>query len=105
MPEDPPLSGHRHFFRGEFTAHHRPGFFVSVRTCSERIDNTDSPCNSEGMLSHHVADGAVFIHRHGGEYRDVFGAWDWERIPGTTVERKGLSGNPAVTAWVPSPGA
>jgi len=103
-PGDPVLSGNRHFYRGELMVHHRPGFLVSIRTCSNRIDNTDDPCNSEGLLSHHIADGVTFLYRSGDEYRDVFGAWDWERIPGATIERQGLRGTPRRTGTSPFAG-
>ncbi len=89
-----PLEGNRHFHVGEFTSHRRAGFMVSVRTCSERVLNTDQPCNEEGLLSHHIADGATFVHRDGGEYREIFGAWDWRHVPGTTVALAPWAKNP-----------
>jgi len=42
--------------------------------------------NGEGKLSHHIADGCTFIFLDGEEYYNIFGVWDWYRIPGTTVE-------------------
>jgi chondroitin AC lyase len=93
-PEDAPLLGNRHFYRSDIMTHHRPACYTSVRMCSNRIDNTDDPCNEEGLLSHHIADGANFIFRTGNEYRDIFGVWDWQRIPGATIEQKPLSGTP-----------
>ena len=44
---------------------------------SNRIFNTDMPYNYEGMKNHHIADGATFIFRTGGEYRNIFPVWDW----------------------------
>jgi len=93
-PGDPVFSGNRHFWKADFMAHHRPGFYISARMCSNRIDNTDDPCNSEGLLSHHIADGATFIFQRGTEYFDVFGLWDWRKIPGATIEQKPLQGSP-----------
>jgi len=54
---------------------------------STRTLNTDglSGCD-EGLLSHYLAEGATCILRHGNEYRDLMPVWDWQRIPGTTVE-------------------
>mgnify|MGYP006291513205 CR=1 FL=1 len=92
---NPPLVGHRHFWRSDFMTHHRPSFYVSARMYSERVDNTDWPCNDEGLKNHHIADGTTFIVRRGDEYRRIMPVWDWQKIPGTTVVQKPeLSGDP-----------
>jgi chondroitin AC lyase len=91
----PPLTGHRHFWRSDFMTHHRPSFYVSARMYSERVDNTDWPCNDEGLKNHHIADGTTFIVRRGDEYRGIMPVWDWQKIPGTAVVQKPeLSGDP-----------
>ena len=66
--------------------HSRPGYFMSTRMYSTRNYNTDGYINGEGKRSHHIADGCTFIFRDGEEYFNIFGVWDWYRIPGTTVE-------------------
>jgi chondroitin AC lyase len=48
----------------------------------------EEPYNEEGLMMHHVADGANFLSRTGKEYIDVFPVWDWQKIPGTTVVQK-----------------
>ncbi len=91
----PPLVGNRHFCRSDMMTHHRPGYYTSARMVSDRIANTDGPANSEGLKSHHLADGCNIVMRTGREYRDVFPVWDWQKIPGTTVEQKPeLAGSP-----------
>ncbi len=91
----PPLEGNRHFWRSDMMTHHRAGFYASARMYSRRTANTDAPCNDEGLKSHHVADGCNVLMRTGREYRDVFPLWDWQKIPGTTVEEKPeLTGSP-----------
>jgi len=82
-----PLVGNKHFPRSDIMVHHRPGWYMSARMYSTRTMNTDglSGC-AEGFLSHYLADGATCIMRHGNEYRDLFPAWDWQHVPGTTVE-------------------
>ena len=80
-----PLVGNRHYWRSDITTHHRPTFYASARTFSDRLVNTDLPCNDEGLLSHHIADGATCILRTGREYFDLFPVWDWRKIPGTTA--------------------
>jgi len=85
----PPLVGNRHFWRSDTMAHHREAYYTSARMYSTRTANTDMPCNSEGLTSHHVADGCNLIFRTGGEYRDLFPVWDWQKVPGTTVVQTG----------------
>jgi chondroitin AC lyase len=91
----PPLVGNRHFWRSDLMAHHRPGYYTSARMFSSRIANTDMPCNGEGLKSHHLADGCNVLLRTGREFQDIFPVWDWQKIPGTTVEqREELLGSP-----------
>lgn len=93
--EAPPLVGNRHFWRSDMMVHHRSGYYTSARMFSRRIANTDQPCNSEGLKSHHIADGCNLVMRTGREYYDIFPVWDWQKIPGTTVEqRPQLDGSP-----------
>jgi chondroitin AC lyase len=82
-----PLAGNRHFWKADYMAHHRIGYFASARMFSTRMANTDSFTNGEGRQSHHIADGAAFLYRNGDEYRDIFPVWDWRKVPGTTVEQ------------------
>lgn len=91
----PPLVGNRHFWRADFMTHHRPKYYASARMHSKRLANTDGPANSEGLLSHHLADGTFVLMQTGNEYRDIYGVWDWQKIPGTTVRQKAkLTGSP-----------
>lgn len=91
----PPLVGNRHFWRADMMTHHRAGYYASARMHSRRLANTDGPANSEGLLSHHLADGCFVLMQTGKEYRDIFGVWDWQKIPGTTVQLKSeLTGSP-----------
>jgi chondroitin AC lyase len=80
-----PLSGSRIYWRSDYAVHHRQEFFASVRMHSTRLKNTETPRNLEGISSHHMADGALFVMCHGREYDRVFPAWNWRRIPGTTA--------------------
>jgi chondroitin AC lyase len=91
------LVGNRHYWRSDLMVHHRPGYYTSARMYSRRINNTDGPHNEEGLLSHHIADGCNLVMRTGREYADLFAVWDWQKIPGTTVEQKPqLTGSPRV---------
>ncbi|MHB8899089.1 MAG: polysaccharide lyase 8 family protein [Thermoguttaceae bacterium] len=93
--EAPPLVGNRHFWRADLMTHQRPKYYASARMHSTRLANTDGPSNSEGLLSHHLADGCFVLMQTGKEFNDLFGVWDWRKIPGTTVRQKAeLTGTP-----------
>jgi chondroitin AC lyase len=42
--------------------------------------------NVEGRRSLKVSDGSMFIYNGGEEYVDIWGAFDWEKVPGITSE-------------------
>ncbi|MCX5759669.1 MAG: polysaccharide lyase beta-sandwich domain-containing protein, partial [Candidatus Hydrogenedentes bacterium] len=85
-----PLEGNRHFWCSDFMVHHRKNYYASVRGFSTRTDNTDNSHNGEGLKSHHIADGCNFLFVTGCEYDDIFPVWDWQKIPGATVEQTGV---------------
>lgn len=85
-PGAPALSGARHFWRADFTALQRPGFYASVRGFSDRLANTDFN-GPENLYAHHLADGATALMTRGGEYAAIFPLWNWQRIPGTTARQ------------------
>lgn len=59
----------------------------SSRTVNSECVNIQNP------FGFHLSDGAIYNYLNGDEYVDVFGAWDWELIPGTTVD---FGGTPLV---------
>ena len=81
-----PLSVNRHFWHSDYTAHRRPGYFVSVRTASKR-NRRSEVTNREGRKSHHLADGVTYVYLDGKEYNGIFPVWDWQRLPGATCEQ------------------
>jgi len=89
------LEGNRHFWRSDIMTHLRKNYYTSARMYSMRMDNTDHPHNSEGLKSHYIADGCNFLFVSGDEYKDIFPVWNWQKIPGTTVEQTGVfAGSP-----------
>jgi chondroitin AC lyase len=48
----------------------------------------ERPYNEEGLKNHFLADGSNFLIRTGREYERIFPAYDWRKIPGTTVVQK-----------------
>jgi hypothetical protein len=73
--------GTHHFWIADYTTHHTPTFFISVRMHSNRTRPSEM-VNGENLLGWHLADGAVFTYQHGDEYSAIFPAWAWTKIPG-----------------------
>lgn len=84
---------HRHFWRGDYTLHQRPGFTMDVRMASTRTYRCENG-NGENLKGYFLTEGGTEIVQRGDEYVDIFPVWDWSRIPGTTT--------PAVTS-IPKP--
>jgi len=94
------LTGHRHFWRSDFTSHQRPGFSATVKVSSTRTLEPETG-NGEGLQSLHLADGVNLIQRRGDEYTDIQPIWDWRRLPGTTTEQAAYSLTPTTTWGMP----
>ena len=88
------LQGNCHFWCADFMAHHRQGYYSSVRMHSTRTKSNDGIVNDEGYLTHHLADGCHVVMRTGDEFYDLYPAWDWQKIPGTTVAQVANMGDP-----------
>ncbi len=95
------VDGARYFWRSEYLAQHRSGYFISVRMASSRL-RASEVVNEEGLLSQYLADGTTFLYRSGYEYTSIFPVWDWCRIPGTTVAHADTP--PAMKASSPGAG-
>ncbi|GAA4746056.1 polysaccharide lyase family 8 super-sandwich domain-containing protein [Flavisolibacter ginsenosidimutans] len=78
----------RYYWWSSYMAHQRKNYYSSVRMHSSRQNNVEEPYNEEGLKMHHLADGSNFITRTGKEYYDIFPVWDWQKIPGATIEQK-----------------
>ncbi|MFM7206772.1 MAG: polysaccharide lyase family 8 super-sandwich domain-containing protein [Planctomycetaceae bacterium] len=87
------LVGHKHFWRSDYTAHHRAGFSATVKVSSTRTLEPESG-NGEGLQNLHLADGVNLIQQRGNEYTDIQPIWDWRRLPGTTTEQAAYSLRP-----------
>ncbi|MHB9110360.1 MAG: polysaccharide lyase family 8 super-sandwich domain-containing protein [Armatimonadota bacterium] len=89
------VTGNRHFWCSDFMVQQRPAYYLSVRVPGPRVLNADMACcGGEGRHCHYMADGATFIMRDGDEYRDLYPAWNWRQIPGTTVRQQAGSFDP-----------
>lgn len=86
----PALNVNHHFYDSDFHAHHRPGYYASVRMFSNRTLNTEC-VNSENLQGRDLADGVTNVYLSGKEYEDVYAVWDWQLIPGTLEHRTGTT--------------
>ncbi len=80
------LVGNRHFWKSDYTAHHRPEFMLSVRTHSSRTLGSEK-VNDENLRGYYLAEGVTMLYQRGDEYTDIFPVWDWRKLPGTTIEQ------------------
>jgi chondroitin AC lyase len=84
-PQD--VLGNKHFWRSDYTVHHRKGYFISLKMCSERTAGIETHVNSENLLGYYLPYGLTYIYRRGDEYKSIFPFWDWSRLPGITSPR------------------
>ena len=76
--------GNKHFWRSDFTIHHRFAYTTSLKMCSERTIGIELNMNSENKLGYWLPYGLTYIYRRGNEYDGIFPVWDWARLPGVT---------------------
>lgn len=79
------LHGNRMFFANDYMVTRGPGYVTTVRMYSNRTVNTEC-LNFQNPLGFHLSDGTVYTYLQGNEYEDVAAAWDWNLIPGITVD-------------------
>ncbi|KAF7327253.1 Polysaccharide lyase family 8 protein [Mycena kentingensis (nom. inval.)] len=79
------LVGNRMFYTNDYMVHRGSNYVMTLKMYSKRTQNTEC-VNAQNMLGFHLADGAIYTYTTGNEYQDVFSAWDWNLIPGTTVD-------------------
>ncbi|UZD23622.1 polysaccharide lyase beta-sandwich domain-containing protein [Algoriphagus halophytocola] len=90
-----------HYWRSDYTVHHRPEFMVSVNIASNRTIRTESG-NGENLNGQFLTEGGMNIAVDGNEYFNIFPNWEWNKIPGTTTpENKKLRKR---TNWVADSG-
>jgi len=72
----------------DFAVQTRPGYYASVRMISARTAGGEC-INDQGKQALHAADGITYWMRTGNEYESIAPTWDWELLPGATVQRGG----------------
>ena len=75
---------HSHFWRSDYTLHHRSGYLFGLHMTSTRTAKQENG-NGENLKGYYLSDGSTHIAANGSEYYNIPAVWDWSRIPGTTV--------------------
>lgn len=81
-PQD--ISGNRHYWRSDYTVHHRSGYFTSLKMCSDRTIGTEIDLNGNNMLGYWLPYGLTYIYKDGLEFQNIRPVWDWGLMPGVT---------------------
>ncbi|KAG6911940.1 hypothetical protein DXG01_000188 [Tephrocybe rancida] len=79
------LEGNRMFYANDYMVQRGNGYVTTLRMFSKRTQNTECT-NSQNPFGFHLSDGTLYTYLQGNEYEDIFAAWDWNLIPGTTVD-------------------
>ncbi|SEI56677.1 chondroitin AC lyase [Dyadobacter sp. SG02] len=87
---------HVHYWRTDYTVHHRPGYMFGQRSISNRNAKSEMG-NGENIKGYYLTEGANYIAVNGDEYYNIFPVWEWNKIPGTTVP--GITTYPVRTSW------
>ncbi|KAF1802642.1 polysaccharide lyase family 8 protein [Mucor lusitanicus] len=82
------LVGTRYFYNSDYMVHRGPTYVVTMKMYSTRTINSEC-INSQNIFGFHLSDGAIHNYLTGDEYVDTFGAWDWDLVPGITVDYGG----------------
>jgi len=85
----PPPLGNRLFSSSDLMVHRRPGYTVSLRAYSVRTLNAEC-VNNEDIFGLHLGDGGTYVYQTTNNYLDTPCAWDWDHVPGTTVDPKAV---------------
>ena len=76
------------FYAADYAVQTRPEYFASVRMISARTAGGEC-INGQGLQALHAADGVQYIMTSGYEFNGIAPTWNWELLPGTTVQRGG----------------
>ncbi|KAL0951141.1 hypothetical protein HGRIS_007876 [Hohenbuehelia grisea] len=79
------IFGNRMFYSNDYMVHRGSNYITTLKMYSTRTVNTEC-LNSQNPLAFHLSDGTVYTYLTGNEYEDIAAAWDWNLVPGTTVD-------------------
>lgn len=78
--------GERLFWVNDYLAHIGSHYCVWAKAISTRTVGGESG-NGENPKGYYMGAGTCFLTHHGKEYEGIQPVWDWQRLPGTTVEQ------------------
>jgi len=92
---------HLHYWRTDYTMHHRPEYSFGLRSVSSRTVKSENG-NSENLKGYYLTDGVNYIAVNGNEYFEIYPVWDWNKLPGITVPE--ITSYPLRASWGANPG-
>ncbi|CAO3671030.1 unnamed protein product [Umbelopsis ramanniana] len=87
-----PFNGNKMFYYGDYMVHRRSNYIVTLKMTSNRT-LAEECVNGESSKGFHLSDGTLYTYLSGDEYRNIFPTWDWDLIPGTTIDYRGTPNN------------
>ncbi|MBC8954984.1 hyaluronate lyase precursor [Xenorhabdus sp. PB62.4] len=78
--------GSRAYWVNDYMTHISEKYCLWAKVVSTRTVGGESG-NGENLKGYYMGCGSYFISRTGGEYFNIQPVWEWQRIPGTTVEQ------------------
>ncbi|KAA1468236.1 polysaccharide lyase family 8 protein [Dentipellis sp. KUC8613] len=79
------LLGNRMFYANDYMVQRGSNYVTTLKMFSKRTQNSECTTN-QNPFGFHLSDGTIYTYMTGNEYEDIFAAWDWNLIPGTTVD-------------------
>ncbi|KAI0274676.1 polysaccharide lyase family 8 protein [Gloeopeniophorella convolvens] len=79
------LEGNIMFYTNDYMVQRGSGYVSTLKMYSKRTQNTEC-VTSQNPFGFHLSDGTLYTYLQGNEYEDISAAWDWNLIPGTTVD-------------------
>jgi chondroitin AC lyase len=87
--ENEPTVRTQAFWKTDYLVYHGPRTGGGCKMCTLRSIGSESG-NGDNKRAYYMGFGTTFVltrGRGGAEYRDIQPVWDWQRLPGTTVEQ------------------
>ncbi|KAJ3511289.1 hypothetical protein NLJ89_g4184 [Agrocybe chaxingu] len=79
------LTGNRMFYANDYMVHRGRNYVTTLKMYSTRTLNSEC-VNAQNPKGFHLSDGVLYTYLQGNEYEDIAAAWDWDLIPGITVD-------------------
>ncbi|KAG8691914.1 hypothetical protein FRC11_005707 [Ceratobasidium sp. 423] len=79
------LTGNRMFWNSDYMVHRTNQTITTVRMVSNRT-KTSECVNTQNPFGFHLSDGAMYQYSNGQEYLNMYATFDWNLVPGTTVD-------------------